>query len=117
MKIPSLARVRANRALFLALSTAFGLAFLAGCELIVDFDRTKIPADTPDAVVTPPVDAQTDGPRPDATTDGATDATTDSATDAPATDSAIDAPATDSATDAPADSATDAGSSDASDAG
>ncbi len=109
MKIPSPARVRANRALFLALSTAFGLAFLAGCELIVDFDRTKIPADTPDAVVTPPVDAQTDGPRPDATTD--------SATDAPATDSATDAPATDSATDAPADSASDAGSSDASDAG
>jgi hypothetical protein len=93
---PAAAAPRRRRALFLGACTLLTVASVAGCELIVDFDRTKIPADVPDVAVVPGVDAQVDT--------------------GPATDSAVDAPV-DSAADAPADSAADAGSSDASDAG
>lgn len=109
---PAAAAPRRRRALFLGACTLLTVASVAGCELIVDFDRTKIPADVPDVAVVPGVDAQADTAPP---TDSAVDAPADSAADAP-TDSAADAP-TDSAADAPTDSATDAGSSDASDAG
>lgn len=68
-----------TRALFLAIP--LGVALLAGCELIVDFDRTRIPADATDSSVTPK-DAQTDTAAPDATSDATTDATSDAATDA-----------------------------------
>ncbi len=68
-----------TRALFLAIP--LGVALLAGCELIVDFDRTRIPADATDSSVTPR-DAQTDTSAPDATVDATTDATPDATTDA-----------------------------------
>ena len=64
-----------------------------GCELIVDFDRTKIVGD--EVPETGPVDAT---PGTDATT-------TDTGTDAPAADTGTDAPvdAADDAADAAAD--------------
>ncbi len=86
------------------LGISLGVAFLAGCELIVDFDRTRIPADATDASVTP---------RDSATGDSAVDAS-----DLDASDAGSDA--SDSATTDASDSATtDAsdGSSDAADAG
>ncbi|HRH00877.1 MAG TPA: hypothetical protein PLR99_31760 [Polyangiaceae bacterium] len=110
---PAAAAPRRRRALFLGACTLLTVASVAGCELIVDFDRTKIPADVPDVAVVPGVDAQADTTPPPV--DSAVDAPVDSAVDAPV-DSAVDAPV-DSAADAPVDSAVDAGSSDASDAG
>lgn len=45
---------------------------LAGCELLVDFDRTKIPSDAVDgSVIVPVVDGSVD--QPDATTDAGTE--------------------------------------------
>ncbi len=75
----------------LALATA-----LAGCELIVDFDRSKIPvADTDSGVIPTP----TDGSIPET---GATDGGSDAATDAPSTtDGGSDAAANDAGSDAP----------------
>jgi hypothetical protein len=70
-----------TRALFLAIPLGVAFLALAGCELIVDFDRTLIPADATDSSVTPK-DAQADTSAPDATTDAAMDATTDATTDA-----------------------------------
>ena len=87
------------------LGISLGVAFLAGCELIVDFDRTRIPADATDASVTP---------RDSATGDSAVDASDLDASDAATTDAA-DAATTD-ASDAAAADASD-GSSDAADAG
>ena len=89
-----------TRALFLAIP--LGVALLAGCELIVDFDRTRIPADATDSSVAPK-DAQTDTSVPDAATDATTaDATTDATTDAGS--DASDAAASD-ASDASSDAA------------
>ena len=76
-----------RRSFFLALSI---VTVLAGCELIVDFDRTKIPAE--DSGTQTPVDAnRPDSPSdtgtpdtgtPDAAPDAAPDATPDAAPDA-----------------------------------
>ena len=77
-------------------------ALLAGCELAVDFDRSKIPVETPEAGS--PSDGSTN--TPDATT--AVDASSDSATDASADDAAVPSDAT-------VDAAIDDGSADAAD--
>ncbi len=79
-------------------------AFLAGCELAVDFDRSKIP--TP----------QSDGSAPIADASLDTGSVTDAAPTDAATDTGTDATATDAASDAKADSTTDA-ASDAADSG
>lgn len=78
-----------KKALFLAIAlSAFGL----GCELIVDFDRSRIPVEGADA--TPTIDATldvtTDQGTPDASEagDGGRDA--DAAPDADAADDAPD---------------------------
>ncbi len=71
-----------TRALLLAIPIGVGsLAFLAGCELIVDFDRTRIPAEVSDSSLQPR-DVQVDTSVPDATTPDAADATTADAADA-----------------------------------
>jgi hypothetical protein len=79
------------------IATLVVAAATAGCELIVDFDRTKIDAGATDATVSdvtnPPIDAPVDSP---------VDAGKDSPADAPA--------------DVKVDTGTDAGT-DASDAG
>lgn len=94
----------------------------AGCSLLVDFDREKIPSVAGD------VDASGDGSVP---TDAGKDGTsTDGTTDAPVSDAPVDAPvdggedandgATDGSTDAPVDAPADAPADapgDASDAG
>lgn len=90
-----------TRALLLAIP--LGVAFLAGCELIVDFDRTRIPADATDSSVAPK-DAQSDTAIPDAAP--GVDAATDAPKDAPTTDAA----------DASLPDSSDAGSTDAADA-
>lgn len=57
------------------LGLSLGVAFLAGCELIVDFDRTLIPAEATDAATPPPRDATADTDVPDgASTDGSLEA-------------------------------------------
>jgi len=77
------------------LGISLGVAFLAGCELIVDFDRTRIPADAADGAA-PPRDATTDTAAPDSSVDAsdggsdASDATTGDASDG-ATDADLDA--------------------------
>jgi hypothetical protein len=81
-------------------------AFLAGCELAVDFDRSKIPTPQSDGGV-PAADASLDtGLIPDATV---TDTGTDTGTDATVADTGTDTgtDASDSGTDA-SDSGTDA---------
>ena len=69
---------------------------LAGCELIVDFDRSKIPvADTDSGVIPTPVD----GSIPET---GATDGGSDATSDAPVTTDGGSASATgDAGSDAP----------------
>jgi hypothetical protein len=78
-----------------------GTAALAGCELIVDFDRTKIPVDAVDAVA-PTGDASQTDAQTDAATDATSDATTDATTDATsdATTDASDGGSTDGSSDA-----------------
>jgi hypothetical protein len=74
-------RIRKGLALVIAAS-ALGL----GCELIVDFDRTKIPVEGTDA---------TPQPTPDATIDTGIDTGKDAPVDSPAEaapDAAADAP-------------------------
>lgn len=93
-----------RRALFLGACTLLTVASVAGCELLVDFDRTKIPADVPDVAVVPGVDAQADTSPPPA----------DATPDAPSTDASVDSPI-DAAPDAPVD-AGDAGDPEAGDA-
>ncbi len=72
-----------------------------GCELVVDFDRSKIPQDGVDAST----QDVTQPPLPDAAADAAvvTDAAKDGATDA-----GLDTGTTDAASDAAADSGADA---------
>jgi hypothetical protein len=79
-----------KKARLLLLAASLGVAFLAGCELIVDFDRTKIPAEAVDSSV-PPRDSSTDTAAPDATTDATADATPDATPDATTPDAAPDA--------------------------
>ncbi len=69
-----------NRLLFVVASGVLAL----GCELIVDFDRTKIPADGKDAATSDSsVDASIDTSQPDsATTDSGGDAPSDGPADA-----------------------------------
>ena len=92
----------------LLLSAVIAVSALAGCELLVDFDRTQIPGDVtgtdggpvdvPDASV---VDDAGDGGDAASETDGS--AVVDASTDAP-----IDS-GTDSGTDAGSDASADAG--------
>lgn len=70
-----------KKARLLLLVASLGVAFLAGCELIVDFDRTKIPAEAVDSSV-PPRDSSTDTSAPDAGSDATADATPDATPDA-----------------------------------
>jgi hypothetical protein len=91
-----------KKARLLLLAASLGVAFLAGCELIVDFDRTKIPAEAVDSSV-PPRDSSTDTAAPDATTDATTDATADATPDA-----TPDATTPDAAPDASSDASGDA---------
>ena len=67
----------------LALVVASGVLAL-GCELIVDFDRTKIPVEGVDGATSDSsVDASIDTSQPDsAANDSATEASTDSGADA-----------------------------------
>lgn len=91
---------------FFRFSALFAVALpLVACELLVDFDRTKIPADDAGAVVDSGVsvgDATADAAAVDGATDGATapdaivpaDAGSDSATDSGnASDGAVGADA------------------------
>ncbi|MBK8216007.1 MAG: hypothetical protein IPK71_19950 [Myxococcales bacterium] len=78
-----------KKARLLLLVASLGVAFLAGCELIVDFDRTKIPAEAVDSSV-PPRDSSTDTSAPDAGSDATADATVDATPDA-SPDAASDA--------------------------
>ena len=70
----------------------------AGCELVVDFDRTKIPQPSSDAatsdVVQPVVDSGTDAPSTTDASDAARDSASDADTDAGdgAADADTDAP-------------------------
>lgn len=65
---------------------------LAGCELIVDFDRSKIPvADTDSGVVNPPVDSGL----PETSTGGDSGSDSSTGNDSGGSDAAGDAPATD----------------------
>ena len=94
----------------LKIALGAGLLFAVGCELVVDFDRSKIPQPGSDAstqdVTQPPVseagtdssvqDASTDAPIADAakdvtTTDAGPDSATDASSDA-SSDAAPDAP-------------------------
>lgn len=50
----------------LLLATIVAGTFLAGCELIVDFDRTRIPVDVSEASVADANVAETSTPAPDA---------------------------------------------------
>jgi hypothetical protein len=104
-----------NQSTYRALAAALAaFAFLAGCELAVDFDRALIPTPQSDGGA-PAVDASLDtGVTPDATV---TDSGTDTGIDATVTDSGTDT-GTDSGTDTGT-NASDAGSdaSDASDSG
>ena len=94
-----------TRALVLAIPIGVGsLAFLAGCELIVDFDRTRIPAEVSDSSLQPR-DVQVDTSVADAATDATADVVTDATPDS-APDSAPDA--ADAATADAADGSTDA---------
>lgn len=81
---------KAKRALLLVIAmSAFGL----GCELIVDFDRSRIPVEGTDA--TPQIDAT-----PDVTTDqGAPDSGNDAAKEAGDAEAGPDADAADDAPD------------------
>ncbi len=67
-------------------------SFVLGCELIVDFDRTRIPVEGGDAttadVVTPPADTGT--PETSTTTDAAAEAASDAGAES---DAASDAEA------------------------
>ena len=71
----------------LVLASIIAGTFVAGCELVVDFDRTKIPVDVSEASV---VDANTAdtgvlieaGPEDDAGDAGISDAATDADADA-----------------------------------
>ncbi len=69
-----------NRLLLVVVSGVLAL----GCELIVDFDRTKIPPDGTDgATPDSSIDASIDTSQPDTSTaDTSTDAPTDSGVDA-----------------------------------
>lgn len=58
----------------LLLATIVTGTFLAGCELIVDFDRTRIPVDVNEASVTDANVAETSTPEADASDDDAGDA-------------------------------------------
>ncbi|MFO0637967.1 MAG: hypothetical protein U0183_02050 [Polyangiaceae bacterium] len=78
-----------KKARLLLLVASLGVAFLAGCELIVDFDRTKIPAEAVDSSV-PPRDSSTDTSAPDAGSDATADASVDATPDA-SPDAASDA--------------------------
>mgnify|MGYP003594088418 CR=1 FL=1 len=78
-----------KKARLLLLVASLGVAFLAGCELIVDFDRTKIPAEAVDSSV-PPRDSSTDTSAPDTGSDATADATVDATPDA-SPDAASDA--------------------------
>jgi len=86
-----------KKARLLLLVASLGVAFLAGCELIVDFDRTKIPAEAVDSSV-PPRDSSTDTSAPDAGSDATADATPDATPDA----------SPDTGSDASSDASTDA---------
>lgn len=89
-----------KKARLLLLVASLGVAFLAGCELIVDFDRTKIPAEAVDSSV-PPRDSSTDTSAPDAGSDATADATPDATPDAsPDTDSDASSDASTDAADA-----------------
>lgn len=79
-----------KKARLLLLVASLGVAFLAGCELIVDFDRTKIPAEAVDSSV-PPRDSSTDTSAPDAGSDATADATPDATTPDASPDAASDA--------------------------
>ena len=97
-----------------ALAVAAGAGALAGCELLVDFDRSKIPAaGQGDASLTD------SGPAPNLdasmTPDGQTEGGTDAGSDGSPVDGAADG-APDSATDAEAADA-EAGVTDAADGG
>lgn len=114
-------RRQARRAL--VATSALTLFAIAGCELAVDFDRTKIDAGSVDAAIADvtALDAptSTDGGKDgtaDAPVDGTSDAPVDGASDAPSdgtttdgtTADANDASTTDAGSDAPDDAAADA---------
>ena len=56
----------------LVLLTVISAMFAVGCELIVDFDRTQIPVETPDTSV-PDVVVPDAGPTPEAGDEGGAD--------------------------------------------
>lgn len=94
-----------KKAFWIVVSTIGVIGILvSGCELVVDFDRSKIPQDGVDAttqdVTQPPL---TDS---SVVTDGASDAAKDGGT---STDAASDTGATDAGSDAAADASDDAG--------
>ena len=80
----------------LVLASIVAGTFVAGCELVVDFDRTKIPVDVSEASV---IDANTADTGTGITDDAATDAgDAGDAGDASITDAGSDADAGDGAT-------------------
>lgn len=93
-----------KRACLAGMGVAF---FLAGCELITDFDRTKIPGGGFDGSVDQGTIDVT--PQPDSSTDAKADVTTTDASDGGGTDgdAATTTDASDAATDAD-DGSTDA---------
>jgi hypothetical protein len=81
---------RIKRTLFLI---AFGSMFALGCELIVDFDRTKSPVADAGAVDAAPQDSSV----PDAEADAPADAPSDAPQASDASDAGEDADAADAA--------------------
>jgi hypothetical protein len=67
---------RIRKTLLLAAMTSM---LLLGCELIVDFDRTKIPVEDAGSVDATPTETGTDAPADTGNGDGATDSGTDAA--------------------------------------
>jgi hypothetical protein len=98
-----------------AAATAFGaVAAMPGCELLVDFDRSKIPQDAADLDgttddVTSPVESSTpgDGGSSDGTTDAPDSPVEGSTADAPS-EAAAEAGTPDTGADAPVDTGTGA---------
>jgi len=101
-------RQKARRAL--VLTSALTVFAVAGCELAVDFDRTKIDAGSVDAAVAD-VTALDSPVTTDGGKDGAGDALADTSVDAPADGS------TDALADVTSDVTTDGATADADDAG
>jgi hypothetical protein len=71
---------RIRKTLLLASMTSM---LLLGCELIVDFDRTKIPVEDAGAIDATPNETSVDAPTDTGNNEAAVDSGTDSAADAP----------------------------------